>query len=83
MEGMHSIMTMLAKAMPEEKLLDDLKEAIILYQIDPNKKNKSSLDFNLIMASTSVLTKGQDTKEVLEGMDRTKKGMDLLNTNSQ
>ena len=82
MDGMLSIMTFLAKSMPEEKILDDLKEAIIAYQIDPNDKNKTTLDFNLIMASTSVLTKGQDTKDVLDGLDRTKKGMELLEPSS-
>ena len=81
MDGMMSIMTLLAKAMPEEKLLGDLKDAIVEYQINPNDKNKSALDFHLIMASTSVLTRDQNTEEVLEGLDRTKKGMDLLSPN--
>lgn len=83
MEGMLNIMTMLAKSMPEEKILNDLKEAIIEYQINPNKKNKSGLDFNLIMASTSILTKGRDTKDVLDGLDKTQKGMDLLSPSPQ
>ena len=80
MDGMGNLMTMLAKTMPEEELLNDLRDAITKYLVDKNEKNTSSLEFNLIMASTSILTKGKDTMQVLEEMEKTKKGMDLLNT---
>jgi len=83
MEGLDNIMTLMAKTMPEEKLLDDLKESIIAYQIDQNDKNKSNLEFNLILSSTAILTKGKDAMEIIQEMERTKKGRDLLSPKEQ
>lgn len=77
-------MIMAAAAIPEEKLLNDLQEAIREYKLVPSEENQSSVGI-FCMMMTLKLRLGDSTEKAMDminGIDDIDNKMKLFNTNS-
>ncbi len=79
-EVMNTLMLIMGKAQSEEDTLSKLKASIDEYEMTKSEKAKNEFVFNLMMASSKFLTEGKDTLEILEELDKRKRGNDLLMT---
>lgn len=59
---MKELMLMAATMMPEEKILEDLQEAIVNYQVEKSEENKNKLAMHLHLAVFRTLTDGSPEK---------------------
>ena len=80
-EVMNTLMLIVGKAKSEEEALSELKTSIEEYEMTKSEKAKSDFVFHLMMASAKFLTEGKDVPEILEELDKRKRGNDLLMTN--
>jgi hypothetical protein len=81
---MKELMIMAAAAIPEEKLLEDLSEAIKEYKTIPSESNQASVGM-LCMMMTLKLRLGDSTEKAMEminGIDDIDHKMKLFNTNN-
>jgi hypothetical protein len=81
---MKELMIMAAAAIPEEKLLNDLEEAIREYKTIPSEDNQSSVAM-LCMMMTLKMRLGDSTEKAMDminGIDDIDNKMKLFNTNS-
>ncbi len=63
---MKNFMIMLAKNMPQDKLIFLLKRSIEEYEKNPTKKNKSEMTFNIILLHLQLATEDKDMEEVMK-----------------
>ena len=80
-EVMHTLMLIVGKAKSEEDVLSELKTSIEEYEMTKSKEAKHEFLFHLMMASAKFLTEGKNVPEILEELDKRKRGSDLLMTN--
>ena len=73
-----SLMTLLAKIMPEDEVLDQLQEALTTYKLTKTKETKSKLEMHLMLAATNLLTTEKSTEEVMDDMEKTSMALNLL-----
>lgn len=59
---MKELMLMAATMMPEEKVLEDLQEAIVNYQVDKSHDNKQKLVMHLHLGVLHMMTDGSTEK---------------------
>jgi len=81
---MKELMIMAAAAIPEEKLLNDLAEAIDNYTTIPSEDNQASVGM-LCMMMTLKFNLGDSTKKAMDminGIDDIDSKMKLFNTNN-
>ena len=81
---MKELMIMAAAAIPEEKLLGDLSEAIKEYKTIPSDDNKASVGM-LCMMMTLKLRLGDSTEramDMINGIDDIDNKMKLFDTNN-
>lgn len=66
------MMILMATAMPTDKIVDDLKEAIEEFEINPNDHTESKLGFYCHLLTMSFMTKGDIGKamKVTRDMDK-------------
>jgi hypothetical protein len=69
------MMILMATAIPTDKIVDDLKEAIEEFEINPSELNESKLVFFAHLLTMSFMTKGDITKamKVTSDMDKIEK----------
>lgn len=67
--GMAKLILSIAKTMPEEMLLEELKKAISKYEIDKSGHNKRSFQFYLQMVALRFMHEGESMDESLSGVD--------------
>lgn len=72
-----------AKFLPEEKLIDDLSEAIQNYKILKNEDTKSKLFLNVMLLSTKLATEKKDFAETLKDFEQKKKTMEMFENRQQ
>lgn len=78
-EAFQTIMILLGKSQSEEDVLMKLKDSIAEYELTKSEKARSTFTFNLMLASSKFLTEGKDMKEVMDDLDKSRRGHDLLN----
>lgn len=81
---MKELIIMAAAAIPEEKLLDDLLEAIKQYKIIPSEDNQAAVG-TLSMMMTLKLRLGDSTQKAMDminGIDDIDSKMKLFDTNN-
>lgn len=68
-------MILMATAVPSDKIVDNLKEAIEEWEINPSEENESKLVFFSHLLTMSFMTKGDMTKamKVTRDMDKIEK----------
>lgn len=71
-------MTMLAKIMPEEELLEKLQEAITEYKVTKSKEAKKGLEFYLMLTSTNIFTTEKSAIEVIDELEKSHDAIELL-----
>lgn len=66
------MMILMATAVPSDKIIDDLKEAIEEWEINPSELNEQKLVFFAHLLTMSFMTKGDITKamKVTRDMDK-------------
>jgi hypothetical protein len=69
------MMILMATAVPTDKIVDDLKEAIEEWEINPSELNEQKLVFYSHLLTMSFMTKGDITKamKVTSDMDKIEK----------
>jgi hypothetical protein len=72
-----------AKLLPEEKLIDDLSEALQNYKILKNEDTKNKLLINVLLLSTKFMTEKKDLMETLKDFDQKKKVMEMFDNRKQ
>lgn len=77
---MKELMLMAATLMPEEKILEDLQEAIINYQVDKTKETKDKLLMHLHLAVFRSMTDGkpEEMNKVLQQMKQFDRQQELF-----
>lgn len=80
---MEQLFLVLAKIMPEEKLLDDLSEALQNYKILNNEETKSKLLINVMFISIRLGTEKKDLMETINDFNQKKKTLELFEDKKQ
>lgn len=75
---MQGMAIMIAKEMPEEKIIRDLINSAEKYLSTGDKDDKNKMGTNLMLASIKIATEKQSAKEVIEEMVKVKKASELL-----
>lgn len=77
---MKELMLMAATIIPEEKVLEDLQEAIVNYQVDKTEENKDKLHMHLHLAVFRMMTEGKPEKmnEIMDDMKKFDRQRDLF-----
>lgn len=78
---MKELMLMAATIMPEEKVLEDLQDAIVTYQVDKSEDNKHKLQMRLHLAVLRFMTDGSPEKmsKVMDDMKKFDRQQELFN----
>lgn len=75
---MKELIVLLAKAIPEEKILSDMKEALINYQVSGSDDDKKSLEIQCMLFSTKSSLGDKDPMEMIDELNTLEKGKELL-----
>lgn len=59
---MKELLLMAATLVPEKKILEDLQDAIVSYQVDRSEENKNKLNMHLHLAIMRFMTDGNPDK---------------------
>jgi hypothetical protein len=66
-------MVLIAKEMPEDKLIKDLQKALNDYSLNKNEENKKHLAFNVMLMSLRFSTENSSTGDALGKIDEFEK----------
>lgn len=72
---------MIAKFMPEEKIIDDLSEAIQNYKILQNPETKNKVFMEIMLLAAKWGTEKKDLVEVLKDFDKRKRSFEMFQEN--
>lgn len=77
---MKELLLMAATLMPEDKILDDLQEAIVNYQVDKTEENKDKLKMHLHLAVFRTMTDGkpEEMAKIMQDMKKFDKQQELF-----
>jgi hypothetical protein len=73
---MNELMMFMSAALPEDFVLDELQKAITEYRATGEGKSKISMFCSLILSKN--ITDEQGFEKAMQGIDRVKKAMDLM-----
>lgn len=74
---MKELLIILSKSMPEEMLMQELKEATESYITDQNKESKSKLSMFCMMVACRFSTEQHDSHELITEFEKRDKARDM------
>ena len=80
---MKELMLMAATMMPEEKILEDLQESIVEYQVEKSEESKHKLNMYLHLAIMRFMTDGKPGKlqKIMEEMKKFDREREIFKPN--
>lgn len=67
--GMAKLFMGIAKFMPEEMLLDEVKKYIAIYEADKSDENRKQLEFYMKMAVIAFMHRDESIQEIMKGLE--------------
>lgn len=74
---------LIAKVLPEEKILNDLKDAIQNYQLVPSEENKKQIEINCMLFQTKISVEREGFMEMASRLNEIERADRAMNGNSK